>query len=110
MEHRRRLGDLGEEFAMNLLEEQGYEIMATKYRAKTGEIDIVAQKNRTYHFIEVKTRIGPEYGHPEEAVDAVRQQRMVRTAELYMVRNNLGGIRMQFDVIGIEVSMMMGCI
>jgi len=37
-------GDKGEKFAQNLLIKNGYKILATKFRTKLGEIDIVAKE------------------------------------------------------------------
>ena len=109
MEYRKQLGDHGEVFAMNLLEDLGYEILTTKFRSRMGEIDIIARKNGVYHFVEVKTRNGPAYGHPAESVDRNKRQRMVRTAEFYLMRYHIDQAAMQFDVIEIEVNMLMAC-
>ncbi|MEN8717668.1 MAG: YraN family protein [Sulfurovum sp.] len=49
-------GDLAEKRAISFLEENNYTIIETNFYAKKlGEIDIIASKNRTYHFIEVKS-------------------------------------------------------
>lgn len=109
MKYRKLLGDRGEAFAAEVLQSLGFEILATKYRTRYGEIDIIARENACYHFIEVKTRVGNGFGYPEEAVDRTRQDRMKRTAEFYMLHNNLNGMRMAFDVIAIEIDLLLRC-
>ena len=48
--------------------ERGYEILARRYRNRFGEIDLVAKRNDVLLFIEVKSRSGPEFGDPLQAV------------------------------------------
>ena len=52
---RREIGNLGEEMAARYLLTQGYQIMETNFRCRSGEIDIIARKFNCYHFVEVKT-------------------------------------------------------
>ncbi|MEO1959234.1 MAG: YraN family protein [Nautiliaceae bacterium] len=48
-------GKMAEEIAINFLKENGFEIIDKNFYCKGGEIDIIAIKNRVYHFIEVKS-------------------------------------------------------
>jgi putative endonuclease len=50
-----KTGELGETIACMYLEKHGFTIVERNYYKKLGEIDIVAQKDKTVHFIEVKT-------------------------------------------------------
>ena len=50
------LGNKGEQAAVQYLENHGYLIRERNYRARTGEIDIIASKGDTISFVEVKTR------------------------------------------------------
>ena len=52
----RRRGNLGEDFAADYLEKEGYRILERNYATKLGEIDIIAQKDNFIAFVEVKAR------------------------------------------------------
>ena len=78
------LGKIGEEFAANLLELQGYRILERNFRCRMGEIDLIAEKDGEISFVEVKTRRSARFGMPAEAVGAEKQRRMRRTAEFYL--------------------------
>jgi len=58
MKYNKIIGSLGENMAADILEKQGYEVIARNYTCKLGEIDIIAidTKDKVLSFIEVKTR------------------------------------------------------
>lgn len=95
-------GSWGEERAAAYLKEQGYAIRERNYRGKTGEIDIIAEKDGTLHFIEVKTRTSEEMGEPLEAIDRRKLDHILRTAELYLYENDLFDRFVCIDGIGIN--------
>lgn len=78
------LGKIGEDFAANLLQLQGYRILERNFRCKTGEIDIIAEKDGEISFVEVKTRRSARFGMPAEAVSTEKQRRMRKTAAYYL--------------------------
>ena len=97
---RQELGQRGEECAAAFLERKGYRIAARNYRAKVGEIDIIAWQDReTLVFVEVKTRTGLSYGKPAEAVNYYKQRKIIRTAQWYLLQKHIDGCRCRFDVI-----------
>jgi len=53
-------GKFFEKKAVEFLEKKGFKIIKTNFYCKGGEIDIIAYKNDTFHFIEVKGGIGFE--------------------------------------------------
>lgn len=94
------IGKHGEKIAYTFLRKKGYEVLATNFRFEKTEIDIVCKKDKTIVFVEVKTRTTEEHGNPEEAVDAKKQEKIVRTAERFIqVHDMLGDIR--FDVVSV---------
>jgi putative endonuclease len=99
-----QLGKDGEEFAQEFLTRQGYSILQVNYRTKTGEIDIIAKDKDTIAFIEVKTR--EEDGWDAfEAVHRLKQAKMFRTAEQYLVETfGHVDVRARFDVLAVYVS------
>ncbi len=82
--HNKALGKKGEDLVANYLQELSYKIIERNWRIKLGEIDIIATKNSTIYFIEVKTRSNINYGYPSEAINYKKLQRMQRLSEMYM--------------------------
>ncbi len=109
MRYRKNVGDIGENFAADLLTNSGYQIIERNYRTKAGEIDIIATKNGVLHFIEVKTRNGDQYGYPSESVTATKQLRIKRAAEQYLQGRRLNWNRLSFDVYEIMTDLIEGC-
>ncbi len=95
------LGQRGERAAVKFLKRLGYIIVAESSRDKTGEIDIVAVDGRTIVFVEVKTRTSHIAGHPADAVDVDKQQRLSRLALRYLRRHDLLEKRWRFDIIAV---------
>ena len=80
----RKTGLLGEIFASRYLRLKGYRILAANFMSKTGEIDLIAEKDGTVCFVEVKTRKEGAYFAPAEAVDAKKEQNVRSTASAFM--------------------------
>ena len=83
------------------MKRRGYKIVARGERARLGEIDLVAVDGRTIVFVEVKTRVSAEAGHPAEAVDPAKQRRLSRLATAFLKRHRLLGCPARFDVIAV---------
>lgn len=94
------LGKLGELVAARHLIMQGYSILSRDYRVGHKDIDIVASKDGTVVFVEVKTRQSNNFGEPEEAVTDEKIRNLISAANAYVQRYNvIGPIR--FDVISL---------
>lgn len=94
----RLLGRWGEALAADYLRRRGYEIMASGWRCRFGEIDLIV-RDRTYLcFIEVKLRRSTDFGTAGEFVDRRKQQRLRTTAQLYLQQNPTP-LQPRFDVI-----------
>lgn len=93
------LGKSGETLACDALARRGYAILATRYRTRVGEIDIVAKDGRTLVFVEVKTRRSEICGLPAEAVTRRKQRRIVTMARWYLTEKALHGALCRFDVV-----------
>ncbi|MBR0309074.1 MAG: YraN family protein [Mogibacterium sp.] len=109
MRYRKNVGDYGEEFAALLLENSGFRVIERNYAIKAGEIDIIAIKDGTIHFIEVKTRTGNQYGYPSDSVNRIKQQRIRRAAESYLSSRRLRWNRVAFDVYEIMTNHIEDC-
>ena len=84
MEINQEIGKIGEEIAANLLIEKGYAILARNYRIGHLELDIIALKDDTIAFVEVKTRSVNYLVSPQEAVDYRKRNLIVNAADSYM--------------------------
>ena len=58
------LGKRGEQLAVSFLEKKGYQILATNWRHRRAEIDIIAMDEDVLVFVEVKTRNNNNFGEP----------------------------------------------
>lgn len=99
----KKFGDEGEELAVELLVNKGYEIIKRNYRFGKGELDIIAKdpNEEGLVFIEVKSRKSLEYGYPEESITKSKIKQLKRIAELYLFENDIKEILCRFDVIAI---------
>jgi len=95
------LGARGESLARASLEAQGYAIIATQYRTRAGEIDIVARDGGCLVFVEVKARRTTECGTPAEAVTPRKQRRIIAMARDFLARNPTDATSCRFDVVAI---------
>lgn len=94
------LGAKGEELACKKLQEDGYEILARNYRSGKAEIDVIARRDKTILFIEVKTRSEDKRELPEKAVNPRKQVLILEAAENFMNTQGKGFMR-RFDIISI---------
>ncbi|MCH7983199.1 MAG: YraN family protein [Chloroflexi bacterium] len=87
--------------------ELGYEIVATNYRTRDGEIDIVARDNagdnQCLVFIEVKTRTNRAFGAGSEQVSAKKSLRLQAAAQSYLAENDLENSDWRIDLISVEM-------
>jgi putative endonuclease len=103
MSSRRSLGDFGERVARAHLEAKGYRVLATKFRTRDGEIDIVAEGDGVVAFVEVKTRRGDALGAAAEAITPRKARRLIEVAAAYGVdRPDLPEGR-RIDLIAIDL-------
>lgn len=96
---RRLLGSAGEATAERWLRRAGMVIVARGFRARCGEIDLVARDGPVVVFVEVKTRTHEAFGRPAEAVTAQKRGRMTRVASLFLARSGWGDRACRFDVV-----------
>jgi len=100
MKHNQRIGQWGEETAVEHLTQLGYEILARNIRTPYGEIDVVARQGNMTIFVEIKTRTSNTMGLPEDSINARKRQHMIAAAEHYAAESEIE--YWQIDVIAIE--------
>jgi putative endonuclease len=96
---RQSLGSRGEEAAERWLRRRGLEIVARGFRARCGEIDLIARDGSDVVFVEVKTRTNDAFGRPSEAVNAQKRRRIARVASAFLVRSGWTERACRFDVV-----------
>jgi putative endonuclease len=99
---RQQFGRFGEDAACDVLTARGYQVIDRRYRTRDGELDIVARHGDYLVFVEVKARQNRDFGEPEEAVTAQKQQKMVWMATDYLARNGIGDVPCRFDVVSVN--------
>ncbi|HSL92513.1 MAG TPA: YraN family protein [Candidatus Limnocylindrales bacterium] len=82
----REAGADAEDAACAFLEDRGLRIVERNYRARGGEIDVVAREGDVLVFVEVRFREGEEFGAPEETVGLAKRRRIVAAAREYLRR------------------------
>ena len=88
-----KMGNKGEDIAVCYLESRGYRILGRNYRSRYGEIDII--------FFEVKTRRAGTPFIAAEAVDTIKQKKIIKTAMMYLSQTG-AGLQPRFDVIAVS--------
>lgn len=95
------LGRRGEDCAAAYLDRAGYRIIARNWRCSEGEIDLIVEHSGTVAFVEVKTRSSTRFGHPFEAITAVKLARMRRLAAAWCAQTDTWPQHIRLDVIAV---------
>lgn len=92
------------------LQKQGIELVTRNFSCKMGEIDIVCKDKRNAKhpevlvFIEVRYRKNTSYGGAAESVTYTKQQKLIRTAQYYLMCNTWGQhLPCRFDVMAVSL-------
>ncbi len=99
----KKIGDKGEDFAINILKSKGYEILERNYRYKRAEIDIITLHNNLLIFVEVKALHSFEHGYPEERVNQSKINKIMEAAENYIYAINWQK-DIRFDILSINLN------
>ena len=67
-----------------------------------GELDLIVLDRRVVVFVEVKTRTGPGFGSPLEAVEFRKQRKMIHAAQFFLAAKGLQQRDARFDVVGVS--------
>lgn len=98
--HNKLLGAFGEAYAARWLATRGYIIITRNWRRATGEIDIIAQKDDTIVFVEVKTLRCTSYADLAIIVGKRKQKRICETAKHFLASaREYNHMCARFDVI-----------
>jgi putative endonuclease len=104
---RKDIGALGERVAAEYLRRQGFVVIDKNVARRTGEIDVIAKKDDTLHFVEVKTLVCKDFPlqrntndqyDPSENLHVYKIRKVARTSEWYMADNDWEG-ESQIDAV-----------
>jgi putative endonuclease len=87
--------------AASFLRAHGYTLEAANWRRNTYEIDIIARKEQTLAFVEVKSARSDLYGPPQLNVHKRKQGRLITAAWEYISLLDWEPEEIRFDVIAI---------
>jgi len=94
------VGAWGESLAATYLQKKHYKLLATGYRCRFGEIDLIVADRNYLVFVEVKLRKNKNFASAMEFVDQHKQNRIRTTAEIYLSQYPTQ-LQPRFDVIEI---------
>lgn len=96
---RHQLGLEGEDVAIEHLLKTGYELEAHRFKVGREEIDLVVRRGTMVAFVEVKTRLGNQFGSGGEAVGWRKRKAIGRVAEAWRQRHGRQDDEYRFDVV-----------
>ena len=94
------VGAWGESLAAEYLIKKKFKLLASGYRCRFGEIDLIVADKKHLVFVEVKLRKSDRFASAMEFVDQRKQNRIRTTAEIYLSQNPTV-LQPRFDVIEI---------
>ncbi len=96
-----QLGQLAENLVADWLQQQGWQILARRWRLRRGELDIVAlHSEQGVAFVEVKARSRGNWdAEGLLAITPVKQVKLLFTAQMFLVAHpHLADLPCRFDV------------
>ena len=96
------VGAAKEQLACAFLEQQGLRLVASNYRCRRGELDLVMREAGVLVFVEVRFRRSDRHGSGADTVTRVKQARLTSAARRYLGHHpNHAQRACRFDVVSI---------
>ena len=103
MSRTKAAGDRGEAEVAKYLRKKGYTLLASQWRCRFGELDLVAKSKRgIICIVEVKLRGAGAIGLPREFVDERKRQRLRTAAAAWLSQHEIDA-PVRFDVAEVYV-------
>lgn len=103
--NKKEIGNYGERLAALELIKEGYKILERNYWAdRENELDIIAGKNDTIVFVEVKTKMHGDFGEPETWITENKKNQIASAANYYINTNNPDAGEYRFDVMALNIN------
>lgn len=97
----KQYGHDGETRVCQILQDQGFIILARNYLTRGGELDVIARKQDLVVFVEVKTRAKSLFDL-STVITHAKQRKMIQTAEQFLIVHRLEDVECRFDVALLE--------
>jgi len=95
----REIGNVSEDAAALQLKSKGFKIVDRNWKTKACEIDIVAEKDGVWYFVEVKHRKTDSQGGGLAAITKKKAERMAFAARMYAHFHKADGADMRLMVL-----------
>lgn len=79
------------------MEKKGYKILEQNYKTRFAEIDLICEKSAGFLkpsqliFVEVRTKVGENWGTPEDTINKQKLWKVLQNAKSYMGFNKWNG-------------------
>ncbi|MGF1908938.1 YraN family protein [Vibrio kasasachensis] len=82
----------------------GLKLIGRNFRTKSGEIDLIMRDKETIIFVEVRYRKNTQYGHAAETITFKKQQRIIKSANIWLLKQGLSiySTDIRFDVVAVH--------
>ena len=99
-----KTGQYAEDLALRYLQKHKLKLKERNFLCKLGEIDLIMENNDAeIIFVEVRFRKSDSHGGALMSVTHSKQQKLIRTAQLYLQKNQLQSRICRFDVIAMSL-------
>jgi putative endonuclease len=92
-------GRKSEILGIDYLRSLGYRVVASEYRTREGEVDIIAWDGEVLVFVEVKAL--KSSAPPEDAVGSRKRRRIISAAQTYITKRRLHEKPCRFDILAV---------
>lgn len=98
-------GDRAENLALNYLKQRKFKLEQRNFNCRYGEIDLIMWDQNYLVFVEVRYRSSTDYGGPLESIDNVKQAKLRRAAEFYLIQTKRTDCACRFDILCLKGSL-----
>lgn len=95
-------GNNAERQALGYLQQQGLALVASNFRCKVGELDLVMRDGTALVIVEVRYRKSEQFGGALASITRQKQARIIAATQHYVIINNLSHHAIRFDVVALS--------
>jgi putative endonuclease len=95
-------GKIGEDIARSFLLRKGYTLLEQNFNTRFGELDLIMVKDNVLVFVEVKLKVGEDFGTPEEMITRQKLTQVQNTAVAFLQQNpDIGKRFLSYQIDGV---------